>query len=146
MPYVQYLSEKINKIVEPYNYKITHKNTNNLKLLYTNLKTKQTKNKTSHVVYKIPCNDCSKVYIGETKQYLEERIKGHKYANNLTALKKHTLNANHTFNFDNTEILEKEHNTKARCILEMIQIKTHTNAVNDKTDINNLSKIYNLII
>jgi len=30
------------------------------------------------VVYKLECNDCEKVYIGQTKRHLETRIKEHK--------------------------------------------------------------------
>lgn len=114
--------------------------------MFSKLKSKIPLNKQSHIIYQIPCNDCNNVYIGQTKQYLEERLKGHKYQNNVTALKKHTKNSKHTFNFNNTTILDKEKNEKARNILESIYIKNNINACNNKTEIKNLPKLYYPII
>lgn len=79
-------------------------------------------------------------------QYLNERIKGHKYQQNNTALKKHTKTTKHTFNFENTKILHKETNEKARNILESIYIKRNNHACNNKTDIKNLPKLYHPIL
>lgn len=146
IPYVPQLSEKLNNILKPYNIRVAHQNTNNLKFAYTQLKDKIPKNQQTHVVYKIPCNNCEEVYIGQTQQHLKERLKGHKYQNNLTALKKHQLNTGHRFDFDNTSILNKEINYRARNVLEMIQINKHPNAVNDKIETEGLSKIYHSIL
>lgn len=117
-------------------------NHNTLKPLYTKLKDSIPIKKQTHIVYKIPCNDCQGVYIGQTQQHLEERIKAHKYAKNSTALKKHTNQLSHTFDFNNVSVLQKEQNTRARGILEMIEIKKYPNSVNDRSEIENLSKIY----
>jgi hypothetical protein len=146
IPYIQGLSEKLNKIVKPHNIKLAYKNTNNLNYLYTKLKDKIPLKKQTHVVYKIPCGGCNGIYIGQTQQHLNERINGHKFSNNTTALKKHSSNNGHNFNFDQVTILKKENNNKARNIMEMIQIKKHKHAINDKTDITNLSKIYYSIL
>jgi len=32
----------------------------------------------TEIVYKINCKDCDQVYIGQTKRYLETRIKKHR--------------------------------------------------------------------
>lgn len=147
LPYVQNLSEKINKICKPYNITIAHKNQNNLAPLFSKIKAETTKFKQTNVIYKIPCNDCPNVYIGQTKQYLQNRINQHKAeSSNITALKKHRINTEHNFNFNNTTILHKEKNQKVRNVLEMIYIKKDNNSVNDRTDIANLSKIYYSIL
>lgn len=142
LPYVNTLSEKINKILAPHNIKVAHQNHNNLRFLYTKLKDTTPTLQQTHIVYQIPCNNCNKVYIGQTQQHLSDRIKGHKYSNNLTALKKHSNNNNHSFNFNNTKILNKENRYNARIMLEMIQIKKHKNSVNDRQDITGLSNLY----
>lgn len=50
-------------------------------------------------VYKVPCEDCQLVYIGEAGRDLDTRIKEHKYAvrtgNNNNAIFKHIENTNH---------------------------------------------------
>lgn len=142
IPYVQNLSEKLNKILIPYNIKVAHKNHNNFKQLFTNIKDPIPKNKKTHTVYKIPCHNCDKVYIGQTIQHLNDRINGHKFSNNITALKKHVTQTKHSFNYEETSILTTENNNKARNILESIYIQKHKNSVNDRTDLANISNIY----
>lgn len=146
IPYVKNLSEKINYIFKDTDIKIAHKSKNNLKHLYTKLKSKIPKDKISNCVYKLKCKECSGVYIGQTTQYIKERINGHKYAKNSTALKKHELTTNHGFDFDNCEILHKETNSKIRTFLEMIYIQKEKNSINDRTDLKNLAKIYHNIL
>lgn len=83
---------------------------------------------------------------GQTKQYLQNRIHGHKNSSQPTALIKHAKQFNHNFNFQNTKILNFEQNQKAREILEMVQIKRNPNSVNDRVEIAGLSKIYHNLI
>ena len=144
LPYVNKLSEKIQHIMNPYSIKIGHSSKNNLASLYTRLKAPTPLLKQSHCVYEIPCT-CDRFYIGQTEQLLEERLKGHKYAKNVTALKKHQDDTGHKFNFKDVKILRKETNYKARSVLEVIEIMKNKKAVNDRSDIN-LSKHYKLIV
>lgn len=113
----------------------------------TTLETKTPKDKKNHVVYEIPCKDCNKVYIGQTSQYLKNRLNSHTYdKKNKTALTNHMMETKHNFNYEQTEILKTETNNKKRELLEMIYIQKNNNTVNSKTDTNNLNKIYyNLI-
>lgn len=146
IPYIKDLSEKLNKCVKPYNLHIANKNHNNLRMLHTRLKAPTPFEKQTHLIYKIPCDDCDSTYIGQTKQYLKNRLQGHKSSKNLTALKKHENNSGHKFNLDKTKIIAKESNYYARNVLEMIHIKKDKNSINDRTDISNLSKIYHSLI
>ena len=103
----------------------------------------------SKVVYKIDCMDCDKCYIGQTKNYLQNRINNHK--NNVakhqekTALATHALTNLHTFDFNNTKIISRESNYKKRLFIEMAHI-LNNKTVNFQTDTNNLSNIYYNII
>lgn len=150
-PYVKGLTETISKSLKKYNIKVVSSTGNSLKGLYNNLKTPIEKEKNTHVVYKVNCNDCEGTYIGQTKQYLENRMKEHISSikgknNNKTALKKHVIDKGHTFNFEEVEILNKEVKLKKRLFLEMIRIKQNNNSVNDRTDVEGLSNCYNNII
>ena len=147
LPYISGLSEKIEKIFQHHKIKITHKSQNHVKQYFTKLKSTTPKMKQTHVIYKIPCNDCDGKYIGQTSQYLQERIKAHKYAKTAsTALTKHKTETDHKFNFQDTSILAFEHNNFKRSILEMIHINVENNTINSKSEINNLSKIYGPIL
>ena len=153
IPYVEGLSEKISGILNSYNINTAFKNQKNLKMIFTPTKDKIPKELSSNIVYSIPCkgNDCKAVYIGQTKRFLKNRLKEHKNniketPNKQNALTKHTVEKDHFFDFDRTRILANEHNYKKRLLLEMCHIAGTVDAVNLRTDIENLSKIYNPII
>lgn len=151
IPYIKGLTEKISHILKPYQLQIASTNQNNLKYLYSNTKSKIKKSKQTHVIYSIPCKNCEAKYIGQTRQYLENRIKAHQYSvkgenADKTALTKHAKEEKHQFNFDNVTILDKETNEKRRLIKEMIHIKQEKKAINDRQDIQNLSNLYNTIL
>lgn len=151
LPYVKGLTEKIQHILKPHNLTVASQNTNNINYLFTKLKNKKDKRKQTHVIYSIPCIDCNGIYIGQTKQYIENRIKAHKNSTlgknrENTALKKHGEENNHKFDYENYSILDYEINEKKRLIKEMIYIKKETNSVNDRKDIQNLSNFYNDLI
>ena len=118
--------------------------------MYTNLKTKIAKELNSGVIYKVNCNDCSATYVGQTQNYLRDRVNAHKRSikngSHETALSKHAVNTLHSFNFNEIKILEHEKNNKNRLIKEMIYIKQTPNKVNNNTDTDNLSGIYNGIL
>lgn len=104
----------------------------------------------SNVVYKIPCSSCSKVYIGETKQYLHKRLYQHRYdikkdPSLHTSLTKHRTEHNHIIDFDNTTIVGFQKNLLKRLTLEMITILNNP-AMNTKSDTNKLSSVYKYLI
>ena len=147
LPYTNELSEKLKYILKKHNIEACHKTHNKLSSLFTNLKTRTPTMKQSNVIYSVPCGNCSKKYIGMTTQLLKNRLNGHKYTKNTsTALNKHVIETKHEFNYNETKILNKDHNYYKLSIKEMIEIKKDINAVNDRTDIGGLSRIYaNLI-
>ena len=101
--------------------------------------------KQSGVIYKIPCQTCEKVYIGETGRALEERLKEHKTdvaknsrqqftrtarkqsegEFNKSAITDHCNKENHVINWENTRIIGREDHTQARRIKEAIEIHRH---------------------
>ena len=117
--------------------------------IYTNPKTKVPFKDISNTIYKIDCADCDKCYIGQTKNYIHNRINNHKNdiknGQQKTALATHAIQNLHKFKFDNTKILHIEQNYNKRLFIEMTEI-LKSKAVNFNTDISNLSHTYfNLI-
>ncbi|CAD6231505.1 GSCOCG00001443001-RA-CDS, partial [Cotesia congregata] len=94
--------------------------------VFSRLKDKDDEMKVSNVVYKIPC-DCGQSYIGQTSQYLGNRIYQHRYScinsdkmKDKTALCVHYMDTGHKFDFDNIRILDRERVKFKRCLSEII--------------------------
>ncbi|XP_050315966.1 uncharacterized protein LOC126750390 [Anthonomus grandis grandis] len=156
IPYINTLSHKIKKTIQSKSdvIKISEKNENSVrKHFFTKLKTKDAFDLHSNIIYKIPCSGCDVCYIGQTGRYLRQRLYEHEYdcrnlalKKNPTALAEHKMNTGHNFNFGKTTIMGQQQLFKKRLLAEMINIKKHNNAVNKRTDIDNLSSSYfNLI-
>lgn len=130
-----------------YNIKTTN-------LLFSRLKDKILISEESNLIYKIKCKDCEQCYIGQTKQFLQKRLKQHEYdckINNInklekTALALHHFNNNHHFDFQNPKILDKEINFIKRNISEMIFITLQSNTTNLRSDTQRLSTLYKGIL
>ena len=146
-PIYTHIIQKINKSFKKHEFTSAHINHNNLKHLYTKLKSKTPTLDSTHIVYEITCNNCPAVYIGQTKQHLKDRLYQHEhYKTNKTAVTKHTEQTGHKFNFQKPKILAKETRIKPRRILEMISIKKEKNAINDQADSTHLSDLYSTIL
>lgn len=67
----------------------------------------------SKVVYEQKCNNCDKVYVGQSSRKMKERVGEHK--NNINqscyrqnSLTKHRIDTSHLIDFDNPSILHQE--------------------------------------
>ena len=105
--------------------------------------------KRTDLVYSIPCSGCDHVYMGETLQHLEKRIKRHnldeRKLNDETVLPVHSRTSGHRFSFKDTKILLHESNTKKRRIREAIEI-LKSKSVNFKCDTSNLRSTYESLL
>ena len=121
LPYVRGLSKKIEKTCGPLGVKAIFKPQSTLKQQLVRVKQKMPEEKRKEVVYQVPCKDCPKVYIGETKRTLKIRISEHKQAvrrrdENGITLHVHTTNHNiswkgaRTGSWDSARILKVEKN------------------------------------
>ena len=147
LPYVQGLSGKLSGILKPFNIKIALRNVNNLSRFFKPTKDRISKLDTADIVYNIPCTDCTATYIGTTKRPLKTRIHEHKRdvynpPDKWTPLTKHAWEQDHTFNFDNIQIVDRADNYKKRMILEMTHIASNPNSIKQRTDTDNLSIFY----
>ena len=95
-----------------------NKPTNKLKSMFTKHKDQLDSLDRHNVVYMIPCQDCDKVYIGETSKTIKSRITEHKNAikrqdpRSLPAT--HVANNDHRFDWTKTTILNHADTRQAR--------------------------------
>ncbi|GAA52506.1 hypothetical protein CLF_108188 [Clonorchis sinensis] len=95
---------------------------------------------TRDCVYKIKCNDCIKVYIGQTARELHTRIGEHKRKINRpprnadeyrallkdSAIAEHTLDTGHKIDLENVEVLGRGmRSTSQRLMAEAVEIAKH---------------------
>lgn len=74
--YVPEITSKLEKVYKKHGMKIVYKNQPNLGNLLGNTKDK-IDNLNKSGIYKISCNDCDKIYIGQTKRSINTRFKEH---------------------------------------------------------------------
>ena len=79
-------------------------------------------------MYLIPCEGCYKVYIGETKRSIGERIKEHtaKVANDLFAIAEHYQKTGHNPDMDDIKVLCREDKLIPCKVREEICLKKDT--------------------
>lgn len=151
LPHVEGLTRRITAALSSVpEIKVANSNLKTVNSLFTRTKDKTPIMQDSNLVYSIPCQDCTAVYIGQTSRNLSARITSHRSDTrrelNSSALSIHANQSNHSFNYDDTKILDRESNSKKRQFLEMVRIVQHKNAINFRKDIDGLSSIYTYLL
>lgn len=152
VPFIPGLFHRIRHTLGKSNIRVVGKPDDTLKHhLFTKLKDRTLKENSSSVCYKVECKDCNGVYIGETRQYLQKRIKQHRYHSNKgnkahSGLTQHAVESNHNIDWDNYTIVAKESNTFKRKLKEAILIKKSPNNFNIQTDSYFIDNAYNSFI
>lgn len=154
--YVPGLSESIEKCFKKFNtgIKISFKNFQCMRRLFDTMKDKVEQGEQRHVIYKILCKSCDnkKCYIGTTEQLFKKRISNHKadvirQDCDATALSRHAIMRNHSFDFDNPIILDRNNYDWKRKFMEELYIKGEANCVNIKSnEANRVSSIYTSLL
>ena len=152
-PNIEGLTGDIKRIINNENREIVCYNPKTLGNAYTRLKDKIPKLEKSNVIYKLECQNCPHVYIGQTGQKLGKRLNQHrndcqpsKFHKPRTALANHYFEEGHKFGFDNVTILDTEEKYRRRLISEMVHIQHNDNSCNFKKDTEGIGNAYvNLI-
>ena len=104
---------------------------------------------TAECVYRIPCKNCQKVYIGETGRSFGVRVKEHrkeveqqkgrKYTRstkrqsqseqNKSAITDHVNTENHVINWDEATVIVRESERTTRWIREAVKIRQNSQGV-----------------
>jgi predicted GIY-YIG superfamily endonuclease len=139
VPYVKGLHEKMNDLCKNYSLKLIGKASRPLEqTVFSKLKDTTPKEHQSNIIYNIKC-ECDKNYVGQTQQYFASRFKQHKSdanknTENKSALSQHLSTTGHLINFDDATVCHHQASRIKRNLLEMIQIRKTSNALNLKTD------------
>ena len=122
------LIEKVRRVFSSYGFSVCFKPHQTLRKILVAPKDRTKVEDQTGVVYCIPCGGCNKVYVGETKRSVGERIKEHtaKIANNLSAVAEHHQKTGHEPDMDNVKVLCREDKLLPRKVREAIFIKKET--------------------
>ncbi|XP_059499415.1 uncharacterized protein LOC125448232 isoform X2 [Stegostoma tigrinum] len=137
LPYIKDIPEMTARLRGPLGIRVAHKPTNTLKQQLMNFKdTLQTTSKTN-VIYKIPCKNCDKHYVGQTGRKLATRIHEHQLATKrhdpLSRVSLHTDEEGHHFDWDKTSILGQAKQRHAREFREAWH--SNRNSINKHIDL-----------
>ena len=101
-----------------FNINVIFKNSNVVK----NMLIKNSPDSDVGCVYKIPCNACNKIYIGQTGKSLQTRLKQHKYsvrcAQESSAVFLHVRDHAHPIAYDNSTIYKRSGDYQQRNLIE----------------------------
>ena len=149
-PYVQGVSEKVKRVFSNYSISTCFKLHQTVRSLLVAPKDKTKVQEQSGVVYRIPCEGCNKVYVGEIKRKLGERVKEHtaNIANNLFAVAEHHQKTGHKPDLDNNNIkvLCREDKLIPCKVREAIFIRKETSPTLNRDGGRELSKIYDSLL
>ena len=126
-PYICGTSERLQRILAFFNLFLGNKSTNTIKNCLVKPKDKVKIQDKCNVVYKINCNDCTSEYIGETginlHTRLEEHMKDIRIEKENSLVYQHSRDTGHSFNFNDTQVLQQNQNVWQRRRLESFYAK-----------------------
>ena len=123
LPYVSRTSERIAQILRRFNVKVFHKPFFKLSNCFKLPKDPIVSEHVCGVVYKIPCKDCSRIYVGQTANSMKTRLGQHRAALRLlqpskSAVAEHSLVCDHTIDWTGASVAARERNWRQRLFLE----------------------------
>ena len=167
MPYVKQVSETVARVLRKHHVSVAMRPVNTLKRLLVHPKDKQEKEETTECVYKIPCGNCDRTYVGETGRKFGVRLKEHRseveaksnkaftrsqQAASLTersksALTDHASQNNHVIDWSEATVVDREPDRVTRWIKEAVHIrKEGKKSMNRDEGCYTLSHVYDTVL
>ncbi len=150
IPYVSGVSEKL-RIFNKHNIPVFFKPKNTLRQILVHPKDRTPKHKKSNLVYAVQCSEeCTDLYIGETKQPLHKRMAQHRRANSSgqdSAVYLHLKDRGHSFEDQQVHILDREDGRFERGVKEAIYTRVEKPLLNRGGGLrHHLSPTYNAVL
>ena len=142
IPYVENVSEAVARIMRNHNVPVAMKPFKTLKSVLVHTKDKWEKEDLTECVYKVPCANCDKTYIGETGRKFGVRLHEHKTEvesktgrtfrslrasslteHNKSTLTDHATQENYVINWSQATVIDREPERFTRWIKEAIHIR-----------------------
>ena len=130
LPYVQGLSEELQRLCKQHGVNVYHKPVNTIRSLLVHPKDKTDKKDKCGSIYNVPCSTCDDFYVGETVRALGTRFAEHVKSDKQSAVLEHLKATGHSFSFDDVSILAREPNYHARKIKEALKIHLNKPTLN----------------
>ena len=135
LPYVQGLSEKLERVCTPLGVKAVFKPASTLRQTLMQVKTCIPEERKRGVVYEVSCKECHHTYIGETKRTLKVRLREHKQAvkrgDPKNSIAVHAHESNHTIDWDGSRVKRSSMiGYRQRRTIEAIHIKLSEKTMN----------------
>ena len=111
--YIKGVSQCIGRILGRADIRTTSRTVTTIRSLLVKTKPVTEEHKKKGVIYKVPCQDCNKVYIGETGRRFGTRLNEHKRHCKLlqpdkSTIAEHAIGENHHIDFDQSEVVTTE--------------------------------------
>ncbi|BHF63431.1 hypothetical protein SprV_0200642300 [Sparganum proliferum] len=136
-PYMPRISEAIARQLNQFGIFIAHKPASSLRTTSSRVKDPIPKEQQTNVIYRIPCANCSSVYVGHTGRRLGTRINEHKLAirrrDPLSLVFAHALECDHRLDWEGTEVIASANTKQAREFLEAWH--SNNNSINRHVDL-----------
>ncbi len=137
VPYIQGVTEPIKRILSNCNIKVALKPYLTLGHIFAKPKDPIPTNQKTHAVYSIPCNDCEKEYLGQSKRQFGTRLKEHQKAvstlnkgKSALAMAEHVCDTKHAIAWENSKIITTNNRYGQRRCLEAWHINMNQHALN----------------
>ena len=122
LPYIRGVSETASRIFRKHNIHIAHQPTSTIRTMLSKPKDQRSELERRNSIYKIPCSECDKVYIGQTGKQLKTRIHEHKLAvkriDPKSQIATHILETGHPFDFERAKSIAYCQHTYGRLFKE----------------------------
>ena len=135
LPFVEGVSQQLRRRLENHGIRAVFKSDTTIRKHLVRPKDPALPDRRDGVVYKIPCGNCDKVYIGETGRPVGERMLEHRRDVRLmrtdgSAVAEHAYDADHPPNWGAVRCIAYDKHWYSRRVKEAIQIRLHPNNIN----------------
>ena len=135
VPYIQGIAEPIRRVLNYCGIKVALKPFQTLEHIFAKPKDRVPTDQKTHAVYSIPCGDCEKVYLGQTKRQFCTRLKEHQRAvsnfnGSKSALAEHVCETSHNIAWEDSRIITTNNRYGQRLCLEAWHINASPCALN----------------
>ena len=135
VPYIQGIAEPIRRVLNNCGIKVALKPFQTLGHIFAKPKDRVPTDQKTHAVYSIPCGDCEKVYLGQTKPQFCTRLKEHQRAvsnfnSSKSALAEHVCETSHNIAWEDSRIITTNNRYGQRLCLEAWHINASPCALN----------------
>ena len=130
LPYIQGLSEELQRVFRNHGVATYHKPSNTLRSHLVRPKDKQEKKDKCGVVYLTPCGTCDDFYVGETARALGKRFQEHTSTDRESAVLEHLRSTGHSLSFEDVRVLASEARFQERKVREALEIHKRRPSLN----------------